>query len=1160
MFQRLSRIVFANNIVDLVFPSGKMVGAAITDEATTDEDVPVFAIDRIQPLPEKDSDDCTKDGELERQWMARLDEEITAAEEAAWMKRVGDDITKCEEKAFMKRIELEILVVEERERIQAQERPPCLLEVSYGESFDSIKPNKAIPQNASIQQEPTILESESSTIFTKLVPRRINGRMFMDHCDVDDLIGHDPALSFCSAKLDRVQGDPNSWNLTLCGFIDIDKCTELMEDWMKKMFFRFNVSMLTASGIDLHVKIDAGKPIGAKLVEFYEQIMLTPSEKDNCSIKEIQVALSRGGCLISTVDGRACNTMAEFIKRKLECNMQGRLLTISGKQPNPDVQATNEGESSGSSDETTIGESQVAGDKQCGPLDECFAQEHVDKEVLQSSDKYWEDSFATEVDNHFSIKFEAVATIEFRNSGINAQVALSSMWNQHKRRFGEDCYEHCECAFSTDFLTQHVVRDNRKHCPTWQNPLGLKAGENPVGFANCFCLKFQDLLRKQHPSESPHEILRRLCHMWKDHERTRVFGMECSDQCDCISGWESVFDKGLRTEEIVLLQCPELAKQLKTVRSHDAIGAVSDSGEDPRDRKELRQDGSDDDWNGGEYGHEDVRSEEALPSSQPEPQGHPACSLFLPRIGDGESKANEGANDTIGDYGQHPMSWQKTNTFKFLQKKPKSIMVRRESRSRQHRIERHVKFNAKDSLTETQLETEPVESLKVAFQSGSFLDALKIFESGLANKVTEHDLQTVRESINKAPDYRSRDLAMKDKILKIFMNACHTARHTKALKDWVEIKVSLVDFTFKDEDCNSFAGDGLVIELKQRCSEANGSSKEFVVSAIRYEDILLSPPFALRYNKQIDPHQMLVFVLRSASGTEYIGFKNISLQDILDKSITWGKSLKWKQPLSASSSLPENELTLQFDVSDCTEYKKKERRHLCVKLDMITNWIKLFNQEMTKYERETCSCSLEVPVMGMTLLQCAVMLAEYPLVQKLLGRGAKVNDTIVKIAEIDRGDGYSRKQIAKLLRGEGVAEGSGFPKCHEYGGRPLFFDDDQSVLEGMSGSAENSHDMELLGGEISRLGRDWLFRLEKSGIHKQRCGLFEHGAYCKYGQTCLFAHVHDDQTRPPSIFIPHRFKEDEVEIECREDQLYQTWHTTGYIDGNDFFILEVLVE
>ena len=42
----------------------------------------------------------------------------------------------------------------------------------------------------------------------------------------------------------------------------------------------------------------------------------------------------------------------------------------------------------------------------------------------------------------------------------------------------------------------------------------------------------------------------------------------------------------------------------------------------------------------------------------------------------------------------------------------------------------------------------------------------------------------------------------------------------------------------------------------------------------------------------------------------------------------------------SAHSLAVNELTLQFDVSDCVQYKKKDRRILCVQLGLITNWMK----------------------------------------------------------------------------------------------------------------------------------------------------------------------------------------------------------------------------
>ena len=42
----------------------------------------------------------------------------------------------------------------------------------------------------------------------------------------------------------------------------------------------------------------------------------------------------------------------------------------------------------------------------------------------------------------------------------------------------------------------------------------------------------------------------------------------------------------------------------------------------------------------------------------------------------------------------------------------------------------------------------------------------------------------------------------------------------------------------------------------------------------------------------------------------------------------------------SAHSLALNELMLQFDVSDCVQYKKKDRRILRIQLDLIMNWMK----------------------------------------------------------------------------------------------------------------------------------------------------------------------------------------------------------------------------
>ena len=1204
--------------------------------------------------------------------------------------------------------------------------------MSYGESFDNVKRIRLDPPHAS--KECIISEVQVATLFTKLVPRRCNGRKFMDHIDMADLTGHHPLLRHCFAKLEPVRDDPNSWNLTLCGIISKNICTELMEDWLKKMCFRFNMSILIRYGIDIQVEIDATKRSGYKVLQFYDRIMLIPVDNETCLIEELKEPLSHGGLLISLVDGEPCNSVQQFNRHKALCQSQGRMMNISGKRPNPDIQDYRDDDESGYLEEPDRSDSPVpsglANDQEgadCMNWDEltvCDSLHGQGLKDLDDSNKHgsrletatairkdvWDglshplnkrqcDSQGKVAFNgyrHFETKFKPLAAIEYKDAGIYVCLTISSMWNQHKCRFGTKCDGKCVCAFATDFLTHHVVGDRIKRLPNWRNPLGLKAGQYPVGFVNSFCPKFEELLRKERPGESPADILNRLYDMWKKHESTRIFGMECSENCDCITGWESVFNKGLRADEIVWLETTEptepVKKKLKTSRSNaggssdmgsnvdsaraDVVGVSKRSRADERksmatgdgneNRKEyvcsfttsepmgfyfaneIESDGKSqckvksvcpktakarddriqvgttvvavetknkrfpidgwkilkdkymqskavgksldvvfinrqspdeeasekrqysllwkhDKWNGGALGKGDGWAGGAQPFSRGGPQISHKRNHHSVRTGDGESKAASGVNDAKNAL-QPKTSLVKRNMMRELIKtKPKSIMVQRTDSGDRSKTRKRVKFSGKDEERQYTndfavvdflvpcdgRQPKPVDRIRDAFESGTFLDALQLLESGLADKLSEDDLKTLRESIryNKAPDHRSqdivRDIAMKDKILKIFMKACRTARHVKALKDWIDLNVHIetFEYTFSPQERQASNGDGLVIERKLI---HHGGKAVAPLSSTRVDDISSRKPIVVRQNTMLDRRRVFAIELKRSEMGETLGCVDILLQDIIgDNSIRNGKPLTRQYNLTClSSALSASKVTLRFErFNDVDSSRKRERKEWCMTLARILDWIRQFNQDMTEKEKAQCTFSVEVPVLGTTLLHSAVMLAEEPLVEKLLDKGAKVSPAVRKLAEVDRGDGYQRRGIAILLKQR-------VPESAATGRRGVA----TTFSNGQSGGDDRAEATKVieLGGSIPTLRDDWLFRLEKSRGIKKRCYHFD-GGHCRFGRTCYYGHVHDEKTRPPSIPIPHRCDDHEVNVEYRKDQFGKYWYTTGFIDGNEFF-------
>ena len=145
--------------------------------------------------------------------------------------------------------------------------------------------------------------------------------------------------------------------------------------------------------------------------------------------------------------------------------------------------------------------------------------------------------------HHFSMKMKEVKDIEFRYKKIHIQAANGSMWNQHKKLFGEHCDSKCSCVAQLKVLTSNAVTDcvssKQKKVPTWQPSPDIYT---PVGFADSFCPRFYGKVQTLFPNYSPEQVLSKLVDMWRNgHQIQRLFSAKCSSFCNCATAWETVF-------------------------------------------------------------------------------------------------------------------------------------------------------------------------------------------------------------------------------------------------------------------------------------------------------------------------------------------------------------------------------------------------------------------------------------------------------------------------------------------------------------------------------------------------------------------------------------------------------------------------------------------
>jgi hypothetical protein len=149
--------------------------------------------------------------------------------------------------------------------------------------------------------------------------------------------------------------------------------------------------------------------------------------------------------------------------------------------------------------------------------------------------------------NKFKDKYKPIIEIEYRSNGIHLQKGLSSMWAQHKLMFGDEvtCDDNCKCLGRILKLTKTVLSDfveDQQKKGNYVDESSLR--ESTAGFVNSFAVRFLPLLKKEYPNSTPRQLIQRLVDMWPTHQKHRIYGVRCREECECDQAWELLFGKG----------------------------------------------------------------------------------------------------------------------------------------------------------------------------------------------------------------------------------------------------------------------------------------------------------------------------------------------------------------------------------------------------------------------------------------------------------------------------------------------------------------------------------------------------------------------------------------------------------------------------------------
>lgn len=238
-----------------------------------------------------------------------------------------------------------------------------------------------------------------------------------------------------------------------------------------------------------------------------------------------------------------------------------------------------------------------------------------------------------------------------------------------------------------------------------------------------------------------------------------------------------------------------------------------------------------------------------------------------------------------------------------------------------------------------------------------------------------------------------------------------------------------------------------------------------------------------------------------------------------------------------------------FRLSELEKFHKilrDKRSDLCRGLNKtVLDTIERFNTENESHWGKDAYLSVEVPANGTNLLETAIKLADDKTVKRLLKMGAKVTKKALEFAEGEKlspldGCGTLLVNIVDILK-----------EHYEQSEKSAISAQPAESKQQVDQSERVSH-----GPEFSRVGRDWLFSLDKM-IHskfKKRCRNVEHDGYCRFGPSCFYGHVcQPGDLKSFTLFPPREFKDHLVEIRTVNDKWGDIWYTGGYRDGNNFY-------
>ena len=449
------------------------------DTGQNDDEISANSIDSSEDeMPRDYPETFRRSWLLEKQIMRKVKLDILKRQEAEFMEMCHFDICRQEEEEVMTMIREDIETAETQKAVEILERnrrrDAEVLEVSFvddgTEKFEILLSTEApIPLQLSVEwgtpPEKHIFDESEAYRCAKIIPKSYRGYPFFDG-EKDRAQIAKAIVANCLVRVLSVDHDPNSCLIAIiCDQWESAYCLDQLNSWLKRRRMSVMARILSESGREIEVDWDTGEQakLGVTvLANSWERKKLLMVPRANGQVVGPLREVMKDGCvLLEAVDGIQMNTTGAFKEHITPRVQVGAIVRLSCKvfdessMQHDDVNVNQTNHNTEEEDEDVPMEVGDVADNESNVIQPQDDETTTNEANVASSEK--EASASGSIQdlqqrnheqskagyNHFKAKYKRLVELEFSESGIHVNTAISQMWTNHKKILGSHCDDSC---------------------------------------------------------------------------------------------------------------------------------------------------------------------------------------------------------------------------------------------------------------------------------------------------------------------------------------------------------------------------------------------------------------------------------------------------------------------------------------------------------------------------------------------------------------------------------------------------------------------------------------------------------------------------------------------------------------------------------------------